>query len=490
MAASKRRNGAGAATMSGIGSWPQGQTMPKRALVVGAGRSGIAVAKALVALGASVVVTDRKPEGDLGAEMEELRRLGVELALGAHAPELLSGIDLVVVSPGVPSDLPLLQAARQRPISDQPGRTVEVIGELEFAARLIEAPCAAISGTNGKSTTTLLLGAMAAAAGKRVFVGGNLGQPLSAALFPPVPWELLVVEVSSFQLETIRTFHPSCTALLNVTPDHLDRYPSFDSYVAAKRRLFLNASSDDTAVLNAADPIVRAIGRELPCRVIWFADTPTDGDAIWHAGGVVRMRAGGREEVLWPVEALRVPGRHLLQNALAATAMARAMKVPADAIELAIREFQGQEHCLETVGERAGVLYINDSKGTNVDAVVNALNSFDRPIVWIGGGLDKGGRFDLLRPPIERRVKRAIVFGAARHLIARALEGTTAIEEVVTLEEAVRLAAGSAGTGDVVLFSPACASFDQFRDYRERGERFRMLVRALGATGKGSHGAA
>ena len=470
----------GTAAMSDIGAWPHGQAVPKRALVVGAGRSGVAVAKALVALGASVLVTDRRGEGDLGPEMEALRRLGVELALGQHAPELLAGVDLVVVSPGVPSDLPLLQAARHRPIPDQPGHTIEVIGELEFAARLIDAPCAAISGTNGKSTTTLLLGAMAAAAGRRVFVGGNLGQPLSAALFPQAPWELLVVEVSSFQLETIRTFHPSCTALLNVTPDHLDRYPDFDHYVAAKRRLFLNVAPEDTAVLNASDPVVRAIGRELPCRVIWFAEGPVDGDAIWYADGVVRMRAGGREERLWPVNAFRQPGRHLLQNALAATAMARAMELPAEAIEQAVREFQGQEHCLETVAERAGVLYVNDSKGTNVDAVVKALGSFDRPIIWIGGGLDKGGRFDLLRPTIERRVKRAIVFGAARRTIARALEGATTIEEVATLEEAVRSASGSAATGDVVLLSPACASFDQFRDYRDRGERFRALVRALG----------
>lgn len=480
MAVSKRRNGAGPAAMSSIGTWPQGQAVPKRALVVGAGRSGVAVAKALVAFGASVVVSDRKREGDFGPELEELRRLGVELAVGAHAPELLAGVDLVVVSPGVPSDLSLLQAARQLAIPDQPGRLVEVIGELEFASRLIDAPCAAISGTNGKSTTTLLLGAMAAAAGRRVFVGGNLGQPLSAALFPQVPWELLIVEVSSFQLETIRTFHPSCAALLNVTPDHLDRYPDFEHYVAAKRRLFLNAASDDTAVLNAADPIVRAIGRDLPCRVIWFAEGSTRGDAIWCAGGNVHMRMSGREETLWPIKALRLQGRHSLQNALAATAMARTLELPAAAIELAIREFQGQEHCLETVMERAGVLYVNDSKGTNVDAVINALESFDQPIIWIGGGLDKGGRFDALRPAIGRRVKRAILFGAARQAIARTLEGVTDVEEVVTLDEAVQRAAGSAQSGDVVLLSPACASFDQFRDYRERGERFRALVRTAG----------
>jgi UDP-N-acetylmuramoylalanine--D-glutamate ligase len=480
MAASRRRNGVGPAAMSRVGAWPQGQAVPKRALVVGAGRSGAAVAKALVAFGASVVVTDRKREGDLGPEMEELRRLGVELAVGAHSLDLLAGVDLVVVSPGVPSDLPLLQAARQRVIPDQPGRLVEVIGELEFAARLIDAPCAAISGTNGKSTTTLLLGAMAIEAGRRVFVGGNLGQPLSAALFPQAPWELLVVEVSSFQLETIRTFHPSCAALLNVTPDHLDRYPDFEHYIAAKRRLFLNVSPEDTAVLNAADPIVRAIGRGLPCRVIWFAEEPTEGDAIWCAGGSVHMRVDGREETLWPIKALQLPGRHLMQNALAATAMARTMALPAAAIEQAIRDFQGQEHCLETVAERGGVLYVNDSKGTNVDAVINALDSLDRPIVWIGGGLNKGGRFEALRPAIGRRVKLAIVFGAARQAIALALEGMTAVEEVATLDEAVRRATGAAQAGDVVLLSPACASFDQFRDYRERGERFRALVRMAG----------
>jgi UDP-N-acetylmuramoylalanine--D-glutamate ligase len=264
-----------------------------------------------------------------------------------------------------------------------------------------------------------------------------------------------------------------------VTPDHLDRYPDYDHYVAAKRRLFLNAASGDTAVLNAADPIVRAIGRELPCRVIWFAEAPTDGDAVWCAGGVVRMRMGGQEETLWPVAALRLPGRHLLQNALAATAMARALELPAGAIEQAVRNFQGQEHCLEPVAERAGVFYVNDSKGTNVDAAIKALESFDRPIIWIGGGLDKGGRFDDLRPAVGRRVKRAIIFGAARKTIARALEGVTVVEEAATMDEAVRRAVGAAQKGDVVLLSPACASFDQFRDYRDRGEQFRSLVREL-----------
>ncbi len=461
-------------------SWmSSGGSAPRRALVIGAGRSGTAAAKLLVALGTSVTVTDLRDESLLGAAIAELKGLGVELVLGAHALTLLTDVDLVVVSPGVPSDLPLLQAARQRAALAHPGEAPEVIGELELAARFIEAPCVAISGTNGKSTTTLLIGAMAAEAGRRVFVGGNLGQPLSTALFPPTPWELVVAEVSSFQLETISAFHPTYMALLNITPDHLDRYPDFEHYIAAKRRLFLNAGPGDVAVLNAADPIVTAMGRELTCRTIWFSESLVEGESVWCEAGVVTARLGGRQESLWPKTAFRLPGRHLFQNALAATALARAIGLPADAIERAIRTFQGQPHCLEAVADREGVLYINDSKGTNVDAVIRALESFDRPIVWIGGGLDKGGNFELLRPAVGQRVRRALLFGSARRRMADALTGATALEEVETLDEAVRAAAATVVAGDVVLFSPACASFDQFRDYRERGERFRSAVGAL-----------
>ena len=461
------------------------RAVPTRALIVGAGRSGLAAAKALVAMGAAVRLTDAKDETALGPEVAELRALGVELALGSHAGELLEDVDLVIVSPGVPTDLPLLETARQRSTPGQPDRALEVIGELEWAARFIDAPCVAISGTNGKSTTTLLLGHMAAAAGRRAFVGGNLGAPLSTALFPPAPWELLVLEVSSFQLETIQAFHPAHAALLNVTPDHLDRYLDFDHYVAAKRRLFLNVGPGDVAVLNADDPVTAAIGRELPCRIIWFSESPPrtqgdDGEAIWCEHGMVTVRLKGRRETLWPVEAFRLPGRHLLHNALAATALARSVGLPADAIEQAIRAFQGQAHCLETVAERGGVLYVNDSKGTNVDAVIHALESFNRPIIWLGGGLDKGGDFDRLRPVVKQRVKRAVLFGASRRRIAETLGDATPVEQVATLDEAIRLAAAAAAAGDVVLFSPACASFDQFRDYRERGERFRALVGALG----------
>ncbi len=460
--------------------WARERAVPKRALVVGAGRSGVAATKALVALGASVLVTDLKEESAFGPEVTELRALGVELALGSHAEELLAGVDLVVVSPGVPADLPLLAAARGRPAPGQPGKLLEVIGELEWASRFIDAPCVAISGTNGKSTTTLLLGQMAEAADRRVFVGGNLGTPLSAALFPPAPWELVVLEVSSFQLEMIRLFHPAYAALLNVTPDHLDRYPDYEHYIAAKRRLFLNAGPGDIAVLNAADPVVTAIGRELPCRVIWFSESPAEGESIWCEGSSVAARLDGRQERLWPLEAFRLPGRHLLKNALAATALARAIGLPSHAIEQAVRTFRGQAHCLEPVAERAGVLYVNDSKGTNVDAVIHALESFDRPIVWIGGGLDKGGRFELLRPVVGRRVKRAVLFGSARRTIAAELRNATIVEEVATLDDAVQRAAAAAVHGDVVLLSPACSSFDQFRDYRERGERFRALISALG----------
>lgn len=452
------------------------QYADKRALVIGAGRSGTAAAKLLVALGARVILTDlRKPDG-LGPEIEELSGLGVDLALGGHAPALLDGVQLVVLSPGVPTDLPLLRPARG-------AGGVEIIGELELASRFLEAPCAAISGTNGKSTVTLLLGAMAAAAGRRVFVGGNIGQPLSTALFPSTPWDLVVAEVSSFQLETIEAFHPRYTALLNVTPDHLDRYPDFEHYLAAKRRLFLHAAAGDVAVLNADDPRVREIGRGLPCRVIWFGRAAAGEEAVWCHDGVVMMQVDGSTERLWPVSALRVAGPHMVANALAATALARAAGVESGAIERAVREFEGQAHCLETVADYRDVRYVNDSKGTNVDATVKALESFDRPIVWIGGGLDKGSPFDALAPAVERRVKRAVLFGSARQLMARALGQATAVEQVETLGEAFHAAVAAASAGDLVLFSPACASFDQFRDYRERGERFRALVRELTARG-------
>ncbi|HXW85416.1 MAG TPA: UDP-N-acetylmuramoyl-L-alanine--D-glutamate ligase [Candidatus Binataceae bacterium] len=435
----------------------------KRVMVIGLGASGLAAARFLASRGAELVMTDRR------RDLDRSILPGGELHLGEDDPAWLAGVGLLVTSPGVPPGAILLREAAVRGIP--------VIGEIELAARFIDAPIAAITGTNGKSTVTVLLGDMLKAAGRRTFVGGNLGTPLIEAVGP---YEAVVAEVSSFQLESIDRFRPRVAIHLNLSDDHFDRYRGLDDYGAAKARIFENQRADDFAILNRDDPLVWKLARTVKSQVIAFSlERPGDGgSAIWLSGDRLEFHIGEKRGTL-SIDQYRLAGRHNLQNAMAAAAAALVLDAGASVIERALREFRGLPHRIALVREKDGVRYVDDSKATNVGAVLEALEAMRGPVILIAGGVDKGGDYAPLREVVQRKVKCAMLNGAAREKIAHALAGAAEIEVVTTFREAVEGAARRARAGDTVLLSPACSSFDQFKDYAERGRAFEELVRAL-----------
>lgn len=436
-------------------------------LVVGLGVTGRAVARFLGGAGARVRVAERRPDAALA---EAAAALGAGPLLPDDDPaRCLEGAALVVPSPGVPADAPVLRAAV--------ARGIPVVGEIELAARHLAVPLLAVTGTNGKSTTTALLGEMLRAGGARPFVGGNLGTPLVAALAGD--YGAAVVEVSSFQLEWVARFRPRVAALLNLTEDHLDRYPDLDAYGAAKLRLFARQEAADVAVLNGADPWIRARAGAVRARRLWLGAAPAGEPVAARAdAAAIRLRAGGEEE-RYPLAGVRLLGAHNRENMAAAITAARAFGVPRAAVQAALEGFRGLEHRCELVRERGGVRWINDSKGTNPGAVLRSLEGLDGDVILLAGGLAKGGDYGVLAAPAGRVVKRALVFGAARDLLAGVLAPVTAVERVDSLAAAVARAAAVAVPGDTVLLSPACASFDAFRDYADRGRTFKALVEAL-----------
>ena len=452
--------------------------------VVGLARSGIAVAHLLQEVGARVTVADKKERGELSHMLERLDQSMVTVMLGQGYESALETAELVVISPGVPYRLEALDRVRRR--------GVKILSELELASRFLSAPILAVTGTNGKSTTVTLIGNMLQQSGKRVFVGGNLGTALSEAAGQVLqasksgrtdPFDALVVEVSSFQLETVERFHPWIAAILNVTVDHQDRYNSIDEYVAAKSRIFENQTPSDYALFNLDDARVAALRRNTKARVLGFtrAETlPPDvaGGAYLEGERIMVNVTGGLQEVCRRSE-LKTIGNHNVENAMAATIYALLCGCPLDVIRQVLREFPGLEHAMEIVRERRGVRYVNDSKGTNVDATLKALESIEQPIWLIAGGRDKGGDFSRLASVIRRRVKRLVLIGEAAPLIANAVHQYQAIDRPATLREAVEIAAAGAAAGDVVLMSPACASFDMFADYQDRGRQFKALVQSL-----------
>jgi UDP-N-acetylmuramoylalanine--D-glutamate ligase len=440
----------------------------KRVMVVGLGISGVAAARFLASRGAKLVMTDRR------VDVERSKLPAGAVKLGSEAASWVNDVDLVVTSPGVPRDSLLLQTATEK--------RIPVIGEIELAGRFLGAPIAAVTGTNGKSTVVVLLGEILKAAGRRTFVGGNLGTPLIDAVGGE--WEVAVVELSSFQLEWIARFRPHAGVHLNLSDDHFDRYRDLADYGRAKARLFENQGASDYAILNRDDPNVWKLAKSVRSRVIGFGhERGHSGASIWFDdrsnailydfdfGDAPRGRIG--------LEEFRLRGRHNISNAMAASAAALALGVGAADIERALAAFRGLPHRIELVHEKGGVTYIDDSKGTNVGAVVEAISALAAPIILIAGGLDKGGDYAPLRKPLGEKVKLAILNGAARDKMAAALEGSTQIESVATLGEAVEHAARAARPGDTVLLSPACSSFDQFKDYAERGNVYKELVRAL-----------
>ncbi|HSL23008.1 MAG TPA: UDP-N-acetylmuramoyl-L-alanine--D-glutamate ligase [Vicinamibacterales bacterium] len=439
----------------------------QRVVVVGAARSGVAAARLLAKRGASVTLTDLKSRID---EAEALAAAGVNVELGGHDINTLTRADLVVLSPGVPARQPAIDAARERGIP--------VIAELELASRWLAGNVIAVTGTKGKSTTTTLIGRMLVEGGLRVAVGGNIGLALSAQVDDSTPDTLHVVEVSSFQLEGTDTFHPWVAVLLNFSPDHLDRHASVEEYSAAKGRIFARQDARDWAVVNADDPRVLELARHGRARQLRFGGAALREGIAVTADAIAR-REGGREEVLVPLSSVRLIGRHLLADVAAACGVATIAGVPASAMTRAVEGFGGLEHALEPVAEVRGVRFVNDSKATNVDSARRAIESFDAGLVVILGGRFKGGDLRELREPLATRATAVIAIGDARPLVRQALEGAVAVREAATLHDAVRAAYAAAGGRGTVLLAPACASFDMFRDYAERGRAFKEEVAAL-----------
>lgn len=449
------------------------------AMVIGAGRAGRSCARLLAARGAQVRVVER----DAAAARDAEWPAGVELRLGDEQPAALDGITLVVPSPGVPHDHALLAGAV--------ARGVPVWSEIELAARFLACPVLAITGTNGKSTTTTLLGAMLQAAGQRVFVGGNLGTPLADAALDAAPWDAAVAEVSSFQLEWVPSFAPRIAVLLNLTPDHQDRYPNPADYGAAKANLLRHQGSGDVAVLNRDDPWVWDQRHHTRATVLSFGREPVefgtylDGDeaVAWspspRPSPASSADEGAGQPQRYDLATSPLAGAHNRENLLAAITAATAWGTPPAAIRAAIRATTALPHRLELVGEHAGVRWYDDSKATNVGAVEKSIDSFPGGIVLLLGGYDKGGDFAVLRPRLAARVARTICFGQAGPAIAAQLGAGAAPALVPDLAAAVRAAAAAARPGQVVVLAPGCASFDEFRNYAERGQRFRTLVEAL-----------
>jgi len=445
----------------------------KRVLVVGLAKSGVAAALFLSERGARVTISDAKTEPELAREIPSLLDRGIAVETGGHGELTFQDQDLIVISPGVPVDAPLLQQARTRGI--------KVIGEVELASQFLQGPIIAITGSNGKTTTTTLCGELLAESRIRVQVGGNIGTPVTAMIANSRAEQWNVLEVSSFQLETVESFRPSIAAVLNVTPDHLDRHGSFEIYAAAKARIFEFQAADDFAVLNADDKTCVSMAAGLRSKVFWFSRQKTIQQGTSVLGDQIVFRVDGKQTNVMPVSEIPLKGAHNLENVLAGVCIALLAGCSVESVRAAVRCFRAVEHRLEHVASVAGVEYYNDSKATNVDATIKALESFPAGIHLILGGKDKGSDYTVLKPLLQERAKRVYLIGAAAAKIESQVAGSVPISNAGTLDTAVRMAAEMAAPGDVVLLAPACASFDQFDNYEHRGRVFKQIVSSLAA---------
>ena len=444
----------------------------RRVAVVGLARSGIAAARLLHACGARVSASDAKPLARLGEDARGLAGLGVRLFADDAAGAGVAGAELVVVSPGVPLDAAQLLVARRQGAA--------VIGEIELGWRALEADTIAITGTNGKTTTTALTGALLGEHHRTVLVAGNIGTPIAehALAFPADG--TVVCEVSSFQLETIDAFQPRVAVVLNVTPDHLDRHHTFEAYLDAKARIFANQTASDCAVLNADDAPTRGLAARTRADVVWFSRRRPLDHGVFVRDGWIVAKLNARVETICPLSDIFLRGQHNVENVLAATACALWQGLPAEAIQRGIAHFRGVAHRIEPVRDLRGVHYFNDSKGTNVASTIKALESFSEPIVLIAGGVGKGQDFAPLAAAARGRVRQAVALGEDGPKIAAALGAAgVPVRSAASLEAALDAARDAAAPGDVVLLSPACASFDMFDNYEHRGDVFRALVQGL-----------
>jgi UDP-N-acetylmuramoylalanine--D-glutamate ligase len=447
----------------------------KRVLVVGLGKSGVASALFLKAKGARVTVSDSKPQDQLKDQIPALLDNGIAVETGGHGERTFGGQDLIVVSPGVPTDSPPLVQAR--------ALGENVIGEVELAAQFFPGRIVAITGSNGKTTTTTLAGDIVAAAGYRTAVGGNIGTPAISLVEAATADTIAVLEVSSFQLETIQTFRPQIAVVLNVTPDHLDRHRTFAAYRDAKARIFENQRAGDFTVLNADDRTCVELATRTRAQVYWFSRTAeVKQGAFVRAGRIFFRDHTGQREIML-VSEISLKGAHNLENVLAAVCVGALLGCEPDRIRTAVRNFKAVEHRLEHVATIDGVDYYNDSKATNVDATIKAIESFPANIHLILGGKDKDSDYTVLNDLIRKRVKRVYTIGAAaakiESQIVSSKNGGPELDHAETLEAAIRHAAEVATPGDIVLLAPACASFDQFRNYEHRGKLFKQVVNSL-----------
>ena len=466
----------------------------KKVVVVGLGKTGMAAARFLKKRGAAVVVSDAAAESQLGPSVSTLREMGVALELGEHRLSTFLEAQLIVISPGVAHTIAPVQQAR--------AHGIPVLGEIELASRFITQSIIAVTGTNGKTTTTELVGRMLKGSELEVFVGGNIGRPLIGYVDGPQAAKIIVVEISSFQLDTIHTFRPAVGVLLNITRDHLDRYSDFEAYAASKMRLFENQQPEDIAIINGADRLICSLAQNIKSRKWIYPNAAVDQPgAILNSRHlflrtdppvVLRQTTGGRPSENAPqcsvdIARIKLKGRHNLENACAASLAALAAGAQPSAIRQALENFSGLPHRLQYVATIKRVEYFNDSKATNVDAVTQALACFSGPVVLIMGGLDKGSDFTVLQNAVRQSVKRLIVMGEAAGRIRNALQSQVPTTAVTTMAEALDKAYRTAAPGDAVLLSPGCASFDMYANYARRGDDFCRQVTRLQETANGKN---
>jgi len=442
----------------------------KRVLVIGLARTGVATALFCAARGASVTATDTQTENELGNSIAPLRGAGVRLELGGHRQEVLLDADLIVPSPGVPVDVPLLQAARAKGVC--------IWSEIELADHFRKGRLIGVTGSNGKTTTTTLIEHILKIAGFPTILAGNIGTPLISVVEHTNDATIAVVELSSFQLELIEMFRPNISVFLNLTPDHLDRHHTLEAYGAAKARIFANQTEADYAVLNADDAATAALAPAKP-QVYWFSRKQRVAQGAFVREGEILFRREGAEESILKLADIPLAGAHNVENVLASVVAARLAGAAGVAIARGVRSFAGVEHRLEFVAEIGNVRYYNDSKATNVDATLKALDAFPGRILVILGGKDKGSDYTLLRAALQEKAILALLIGAAAEKIEKQIAGSVAIERAGTLERAVETASHVATPGHIVLLAPACASFDQFQNYEHRGRVFKDLVHRL-----------
>ncbi len=442
-----------------------------RVLVVGLARTGVSVARFLKSKGAEVIVSDIKTSSQLKSSLDELRDLDIEFELEDHKVETFKNVDLIVVSPGVPLDI--------KPVKEAHRHGIEIMSEVELAYHFIDTPIIAITGTNGKSTTTVLISNILEASGYKVYVGGNIGSPLIDYALSNQDRDYVVAEISSFQLDGIRTFRPKIGILLNITEDHLDRYPTLSSYIYSKSRMFTNQSTKDIAILNKDDSFILKIQEMISAKKIYFSSYQRVEEGAYADGGFITCRDGTGWRELFDIGKLKIVGSHNIQNVMGAILAAKICGCAHEPILTALEGFEGLEHRLEFVRMIGNIAFYNDSKATNVDSTIRALESFTRPVILIAGGRDKGGDYSPLRGPIKERVRLLVLLGEVKEKLSQHLGDQVPTIAVRTLEEAVRTAYSEAKPGNIVLLSPACSSFDMFNDYKERGNVFKDVVRSL-----------